>query len=132
MKDKLKYGNEYNIVGVVFGRDDSDRHTLLMPGEKAIADEYLLGNWVSHGSQEELSSEQWQELIRQTDLLEVQVVDPEDKHKKAIVRKTQRQIDQHTSWKVYKRDGYKCRYCANDDTPLTVDHLVTWETGDQQ
>ncbi len=30
---------------------------------------------------------------------------------------------------MFKRDGYACRYCGRDDVPLTVDHLVCWESG---
>jgi len=47
---------------------------------------------------------------------------------KAIVRKTNRQIDQHIAWRVYERDEYRCRYCGNK-APLTVDHIDLWEDG---
>jgi 5-methylcytosine-specific restriction endonuclease McrA len=48
---------------------------------------------------------------------------------KAIMRKSQRQIDNQVQWRVFRRDKYACRYCGNDACPLTVDHLVTWEDG---
>lgn len=38
-------------------------------------------------------------------------------------------LETKVSWKVFKRDGYACRYCGNDDVPLTIDHLVLWEEG---
>ena len=74
----------------------------------------------------------WETFLRQTDLLETEML---SKCKvsgnlfKAIVRKSQRQIDQSVSWKVYRRDNYSCRYCGNNQIPLTVDHLVLWENG---
>lgn len=78
-----------------------------------------------------MDSEEWQTFLRQTDLLEteVSIKNANGTIEKAILRKSQRQIEQGVSWKVFKRDGYACRYCANDDVPLTVDHLVTWESG---
>lgn len=73
----------------------------------------------------------WETFLRQTDLLETEVSAKAANGtvEKALVRKSQRQIEQGVSWRVFKRDGYACRYCANDDIPLTVDHLVTWESG---
>ena len=48
---------------------------------------------------------------------------------KVVVRKSARQVDQATSWRVFKRAGYRCEYCGKDDVPLTVDHVITWESG---
>lgn len=79
-----------------------------------------------------LSAEDWKVFLRQTDLKETEVLQAageDGKLAKAIIRKSQRQISQHVSWQVFRRDGYKCRYCGADDVPLTVDHLVTWEEG---
>ena len=79
-----------------------------------------------------LTLDEWQEFLRQTDLVTVEamVEDPDNKMvAKAIVRKSDRQISQQVSWKVYRRDGFKCRYCGVEDMPLTVDHLITWESG---
>lgn len=47
---------------------------------------------------------------------------------KAILRKSQRQIDAVMSWRVFERDEYKCRYCGQKK-PLTIDHLDLWEDG---
>jgi len=79
----------------------------------------------------EMALPEWEVFIRQTDLLEVEVkdTDAEGKVAKAILRKSQRQIDQGVSWRVWKRDGYCCRYCGIDGVPMTVDHLVLWEDG---
>jgi 5-methylcytosine-specific restriction endonuclease McrA len=76
----------------------------------------------------------WQRFIRQTDLLETEIMAHADENGnrklvKALVRKSQRQISQGVSWAVYKRDGYRCRYCGAEGIPMTVDHLVLWEEG---
>lgn len=78
-----------------------------------------------------LTQKEWETFVRQTDLLETQglVKTQSGTVEKAILRKSQRQIEQGVSWKVFRRDGYKCRYCGADDLPLTVDHLVCWELG---
>lgn len=73
----------------------------------------------------------WKEMLRQSDLVEVEVLSKCENGKlyKAVVRKCTRSVEQGVSWRVFKRDGYACRYCARDDVPLTVDHLVLWEEG---
>jgi len=78
-----------------------------------------------------MTSEEWVKFLRQTDILETEVLATaaDGKLTKAILRKSARQISQHISWEVFRRDGYACRYCGRDNAPLTVDHLVTWEEG---
>jgi hypothetical protein len=78
-----------------------------------------------------MSKDDWKALLRQSDLLETEVLSKceDGKLYKAVVRKCQRNIDQQVSWNVFRRDGYACRYCGRDDIPLTVDHLVLWENG---
>ena len=63
---------------------------------------------------------EWERFLNQTDVLDIE--GPE----KAILRKSQRQIDSAISWRVFERDEYKCRYCGQK-RPLTVDHVITWE-----
>ena len=46
---------------------------------------------------------------------------------KAVLRKSQRNIEQGISWQVFRRDKFTCRYCGKDDVPMTVDHIVRWE-----
>jgi 5-methylcytosine-specific restriction endonuclease McrA len=97
---------------------------LRVPGNPALADQIPLKVL-------ELSQDDWVELLKQTDQLNTEVLAraADGTVQKAIIRKSQRQIEQGVSWRVYKRDRYACRYCGNDNTPLTVDHLVTWESG---
>lgn len=71
----------------------------------------------------QMDSPQWEAFLQQTDYLNVF-----SGAQKAIVRKSQRQIDSNISWTVFKRDGYKCRYCGGEK-PLTVDHIDLWEDG---
>jgi hypothetical protein len=78
-----------------------------------------------------ISKDDWKALLRQSDLLETEVLSKceDGKLYKAVVRKCQRNIDQQISWNVFRRDSYACRYCGRDNVPLTVDHLVLWEDG---
>lgn len=78
-----------------------------------------------------LTHDDWAALLNQSDMLNTEVTAraADGTLKKAILRKCQRTLDQVVSWKVYKRDAYRCRYCGRDDVPLTVDHLVCWESG---
>lgn len=77
-----------------------------------------------------MSEDEWKNLLRQADLQEIEILANDDGNlKKAVIRKSTRQIESRVSWNVYRRDGYKCRYCGNDKTPLTVDHLILWEKG---
>ena len=79
----------------------------------------------------DMDSEDWKTFLRQADIMETEVlVKAEDgKLVKAIMRKSQRQIDQTVAWNVFRRDKFTCRYCGKDNVPLTVDHLVRWEEG---
>ena len=78
-----------------------------------------------------MSLEDWKALLHQGDKVEVEVLSKtkDGELYKAVVRKCERNIAQSVSWNVFRRDGYKCRYCAKDDVPLTVDHAITWESG---
>lgn len=75
-----------------------------------------------------MTLEDWEKFLRQTDLLETEILqqDPSGKIVKAIYRKSQRQIDSYLQWACFKRDDYKCRYCHRE-VPLTVDHIVLFE-----
>ena len=79
----------------------------------------------------EMTNEDWKALLRQADLVEVEATVQGDDGalQKAIVRKSQRQIDSQVSWNVFRRDNFMCRYCGTEKLSLTVDHLVRWEDG---
>lgn len=117
--DIYEIGNTIGLVGAVFG-DEHNTYLCMFPDQEVMALQVM-----------DLNKEDWVKLLRQTDLLETEVLafTEEGKLSKAIVRKTQRHIEQRLSWAVYKRDNYTCRYCGRDDVPLTVDHLVLWEEG---
>jgi len=119
--DLRSLGNTVQLVGVVY---QGGEQTLLFP----LPDETVAPSDITLV---EMNRDEWAVALRQTDLLEVEVVVKEEDGKlgKAIIRKSQRQIEQHVSWAVFRRDNYTCRYCGNDKTPLTIDHLVLWEDG---
>lgn len=79
----------------------------------------------------EMNHEDWKAFVRQTDLLETEVLQsaPDGTLAKVILRKSQRVVDNMVQWRVFKRDGFACRYCGVDDVPMSVDHLVLWEEG---
>lgn len=118
----LRIGTDIQMSGMVYS--DRDKTYLVMfPDEHDAVDKPTVALNMNHA--------EWLMFIQQTDHLDVEMLAPGEDGKivKTVVRKSQRQIDQGTSWKVYKRDGYRCRYCGLDDVPLTVDHLVCWEEG---
>lgn len=123
----LKFGHDILLAGAVYADPNDHCFLVMFPGEA-----------VSHETGEpmltevEMSQDDWVELLRQTDLLETEVLAqaPDKTLYKAIIRKSTRQIEQNVSWAVYHRDKYSCRYCGKGGgIPLTVDHLVTWESG---
>lgn len=118
--DLHKFGSEFQLTAVVFSKDETS-YVLPFPGESTGNDMMKI----------DLDTSDWQRLIRQTDLVEVEALAKakDGKIVKTMLRKSSRQIEQSVAWKVYKRDEYKCRYCNADDVPLTVDHLVLWENG---
>jgi 5-methylcytosine-specific restriction endonuclease McrA len=116
----LDFGNNILIGGVVYSGNGKN-HICLLPDDADITDHFVVL---------ELDSDEWKQVIRQTDLMETEIL---QQHlgavTKAIVRKSTRMIEQGLSWRVYKRDDYKCRYCGKDGIPMTVDHLILWEEG---
>lgn len=126
--DIYRLGTEIQLVGIIY--QDRDQDYLVFCPEEHI-------KW-KEGDREyspmllHLNADQWVEFLRQTDLLETQVLSHAGDGivHKAILRKSQRQIDQSVSWSVYHRDEYRCRYCGlGDGAPMTVDHIITWEAG---
>jgi hypothetical protein len=114
----LSVGNTITMTGAIYS-GEGKTYLAYFPGEKEDHPIEAL----------DMDSGDWETFIRQTDLLETEVLTKASDGKlvKVIARKSQRQVEQGISWRVFKRDGYRCRYCAKDDVPLTVDHLVLWE-----
>lgn len=136
----LDVGNTIQMAGAVYV-DDGQMYLAMFPEERGDARGPLGGEdptcfYAADGAFYkidvlDMDQDDWAKFIRQTDIVETEILarSSDGTLAKTIVRKTQRQIEQGVMWKVYKRDGYKCRYCGNDDTPLTVDHLVCWNVG---
>lgn len=149
--DLLKIGNTINLAGAVFvgeGKmflcmfpEDTGRISAMEvePDDRPLPNEthvpifhtFANGGQASWVKTLEMNADDWQKFLRQTDLLETEVLAKasDGTLAKIILRKSERQIDAGVQWRVYKRDGYRCRYCGKDDLPLTVDHLVTHEEG---
>ena len=117
-------GNTIQMVGVIWAGGDHS-YLCLFPDD---SDEDYFNSTKAYL---DMDLDDWKKFIRQTDIKETEILaqDTDAKLHKAILRKTQRQIEQGLQWRVFKRDGYKCRYCGIDGVPMTVDHLVLWEEG---
>lgn len=118
--DPLKFGNTLLMTGAIY-QGEGQSYVLYFPNERDDGNEQHI----------DMSVDDWQALLKQTDLVEVEMLSKakDGTLVKALVRKSARNVDNTVSWKVFKRDEYKCRYCGNDDIPLTVDHLVLFEEG---
>jgi len=117
----LSIGHTIQMAGAIFVGDGM---TLLCYFPKDVEDGTMIHEL-------EMTTEDWQQFLRQTDILETEVLarSSDGTLPKAVLRKSTRQIDQVVSWQVFRRDKYACRYCGKNDVPLTVDHLVCWEEG---
>lgn len=117
----LDMGNSIQLAGVIYA--DHEVCYICMLPEESTEGRVL--------RRLELDRRDWQQILEQTDKVQVwtNVPDEDGKLVKALARKVDRNISQNTSWAVYRRDGFKCRYCGADNVPMTVDHLVTWEEG---
>lgn len=118
----LDFGNSIGLTGNIWTGNDGVSYITLFPDFEMEE----LGELQAIV----MDSEDWKKLIRQTDLLETQILQhDEGKLKKVTVRKSARLIDNRMQWSVFKRDNYTCRYCGKDGIPLSVDHIDLWEDG---
>lgn len=118
------FGNTIQLVGAVY-EGEGNVYFLTFPEENDICvDEDTFVRI-------DMDKAEWEQFLLQTDTLgvEAMVREKDGTVGRAILRKSQRQIEQAVSWDVFRRDGYACRYCGRNDVPLTVDHLVLWEEG---
>lgn len=122
----LSIGTTVQMSGVVYS-DANGAWIVPFPDEKDVLDKPL--------EVLDMNLAEWSTFLQQTDHLDVEMIAPGEDGKvvKAIVRKSQRQIEQGVSWAAYKRDGFRCSYCGTEGgtqgSVLTVDHLVLWEHG---
>lgn len=105
-----KYGNELTIIGFVVG-NDKEKEIVVFPGEGPLGNPPEL----------EPSRDDLVKIFNQLDTLEITGIE------KAILRKSQRHIEEGMKWEVFRRDDFTCRYCGIDHVPMTVDHIVLWE-----
>lgn len=135
----LDVGNTIQIVGAVYAGNGKlllcmfpDDRGHIMDGEGNTCTEFITSAGERLIAETlDMDHADWETFLRQTDIMETEILQKasDGTIAKAIVRKGNRMIAQDVSWQVFRRDGYACRYCGNDKTPLTVDHLVLWENG---
>lgn len=115
----LSIGNTVQMVGSIYSGDGKTYLMFFPDDDPAEAPHEVV----------DMNLDEWRQLVRQADLMEVEVMDraPNGDLVKAVMRKSARQVDEGSRWKVFQRDGYKCRYCGKTGIPLTVDHLICWE-----
>lgn len=118
----LSFGNEYTFAGIVMQSSDESKRALVLglPNETLDRRNTLL-------SIRNLTQQDFETLMFQLDRCDMEGVDSEGE--KIILRKSNRVVDNNNVWAAFRRDKYKCRYCGIDNVPLTIDHVVTWETG---
>ncbi len=114
----LEFGNNYGMRALLFvDRDDHGVIVKLPQGPELD----LTNIDVMYPSIEE-----WKELLFQLDVKDIEGL---SEGEKVLLRKSQRNVDRKITWKVFRRDGFKCRYCGIDQVPMTVDHVILWEEG---
>lgn len=121
--DILEFGNTLFMAGVLYTRADASGFLMVLPGTDELDDQNT--SFVMP------TVEEWTQIVRQLDIQEIEVVQG-DKLKKAILRKSQRQVEARIRWSVFRRDRFMCRYCGadavkQDHVVLDVDHVILWE-----
>jgi 5-methylcytosine-specific restriction endonuclease McrA len=119
-KDLLRFGDTIQMVGVIYHDPiDNKMIHLYFPDCPDCPPIDNTGGTI-------ISLEDWNKLIIQLDQVNVQATRD---NKMVMLRKCERQISANVSWKVFERDHYTCQYCGITGVPLTVDHIITWESG---
>lgn len=109
--DILDVGHTIQLGGAIW-TGNGKVYLVPLPDEDLVGEQALLV----------MGTAEWERFLNQSDVLDVRGPG------KAILRKSQRQIDQWVAWEVFRRDGFVCRYCGKE-APLTVDHIILWEQG---
>lgn len=113
----LDFGNDIVITGVLF--TDTKERSYIATLPKKVVD-------IDQISIMKPTLDDWHKIFEQQDY---NYVEGDLNGEKVLLRKSQRNVDGNISWEVFRRDKYACRYCGIDHVPLTVDHIITWETG---
>ncbi len=94
-------GNGIDIAGVIYSGKGKNYICYFPGSEPEMIDDMLV-----------MDLADWQKFLLQTDTLETEALVRRENGtiEKAIVRKSQRQIDSRIMWHVFKRDNYKCCY----------------------
>lgn len=116
-KPILDFGNDIVITGVLFTGIDDKSFIATLPKKNIDTSDVDVVK---------PTLEEWHDIFEQQDY---NYVKGELNGEKVLLRKSQRNVDGNISWEVFRRDNYACRYCGIDHVPLTVDHIITWETG---
>lgn len=114
----MEWGNSIVMKGILY--EDIEGNNIIVP---------LLKKSINNTEPSLLSinKEEWDELLMQFDKKFTEGT--LGAQEKMVLQKGTRQIDSAISWNVFRRDNYACRYCGINFVPLTVDHIITWETG---
>lgn len=114
----MDFGKKIVIRGILFANDETDDSwiAVLPQKDKPKAIPLLI----------QPTLQEWHDIFEQQDVMFVRGT---FNGEHIIKRKSQRNVDGVISWKVFRRDKYECRYCGINHVPLTVDHIITWETG---
>lgn len=114
-KEELyKFGNELQICGMVLGNALEHRVILFPEVKKDIHN--IPGINITLVDDKTL-----REILFQLDVVEC------IGNQKVVLRKSQRQLSDQISWNVYRRDECKCRYCGDNKSSLSVDHIILWK-----
>lgn len=112
-------GHLWHIHGLILGSHDTELHLFFPDCDLPDRKSFTGG----------LSSDTWQRLLKASDDPVIRVTDFDKIVLKAIIRKSQRQVDGNIQWEVFRRDNYTCQYCGEKNKPLTVDHYLAQDFG---
>jgi len=120
--DLLSIGHTVQLAGVIYVGNRTSYFCYLPNEEPEI-------NWPAETL--EMDVDQWSTFLRQTDLVEVEILAKasDGKVAKAIVRKSARIVNNDVTWACFRRDNFTCRYCGRADCAMTADHLVLFTEG---
>lgn len=127
--DLTKVGNTIQLIGAVWG---GEGHAYYLAFPEYAAELSTCSGKVSRILLDlEATHADWKRLLLQSDSVETEVLQKSEDGSlyKSVIRKCERVIAQQVSWNVFRRDGFRCRYCGTEQLPLTVDHVVLWEAG---